>query len=440
MTAHDTLKSFALLSPCGFGNLGDAATMEATIQNIRRRIPEARIRGITQWPADTEARHGIPAFPLSRAGFKREWSETVPSSEPEASATSMPFARTFAFRVGAIVRALARLVMPRGWPWAIRTEIQQTAGAYRLLQSTDIVILSGGGQLDDLHGGPWLHPYALAKWAVLAKLTGTRFVVLSTGFGSLDSPVSRFFARLAWRLSDYTSYRDPGSKRLMQQAGFQRDDPVLPDLAFSLDVSGIDEPSHDAKVGRVCISPMVYLDPERWPVGDVSAHSKYLSSLTDVAEQLLKSNVELVLIASDGPDKHTVERLQDGLRQRLGDSYLDKVHTPPVDTVDDFLQQAVRCEFLIASRLHGVVLSHLVGTPAIALSYDRKVKEHMHAIGQMRYCIDIEDLDADRVLEAARKLKANFTTERLCIRQKREEFKLLLDGQYDAVLRKDPTN
>ena len=389
MTAHENAKSFALLSPCGFGNLGDAATMEATIQNIRRRVPDARIQGITQWPADTESRHGIPTFPLSRAGFKREWAETVPSSETEASPVLETSTRTMGFRIGAVIRALARLVMPRGWPWAIRTEVQQTAGAYRLLQSTDMVILSGGGQLDDFHGGPWMHPYALAKWAVLAKLTGTRFVVLSTGFGSLDSPLSRFFARLAWRLSDYRSYRDPGSKRLMHQAGFRRDDPVLPDLAFSLDVSSIGElPNDAAKVGRVCISPMVYLDPERWPVGDVSVHSKYLASLADIAEQLLRSNVELVLIASDGPDKHTVERLRDSLRQRLGDSYLDKIHTPPVDTVNDFLQQAVRCEFLIASRLHGVVLSHLVGTPAIALSYDRKVKEHMNAIDQMRYCVE----------------------------------------------------
>jgi polysaccharide pyruvyl transferase WcaK-like protein len=298
-----------------------------------------------------------------------------------------------------------------------------------------MVILSGGGQLDDFHGGPWMYPYALAKWAVLSKLSGTRFVVLSTGFGSLDSPVSRLFARLAWRLSDYRSYRDPGSKRLMNETGFRRDDPVFPDLAFSLDVSSTDEfPIEAPKVERVCISPMVYLDPERWPVGDVSVHSKYLSSLADIAEQLLRSDVELVLIASDGPDKHTVERLRDSLRQRLGDSYLDKIHTPPVDTVDDFLQQVVRCEFLIASRLHGVVLSHLVGTPAIALSYDRKVNEHMRAIDQMRYCVDIEDCDADRVLEVVRTLMANIATERLFIRRKGEQFKVLLDGQYDAVL------
>ena len=47
---------------------------------------------------------------------------------------------------------------------------------------------------------------------------------------------------------------------------------------------------------------------------------------------------------------------------------------------------------------------------------------------------NIEDFDADRVLELVRTLKANIATERLSIRQKGDELKMLLDGQYDAVL------
>jgi polysaccharide pyruvyl transferase WcaK-like protein len=443
MNARDNLNSFALLSPCGFGNLGDAATMEATIQNIRRRIPDATIRGITLWPEDTRARHGIVTFPLSRASFKQAWLETpdesdasTPSAPPPT--TEIPRANTSkrgaGLGIGALLRAVARMVLPKGWPWAIRTEMQQTVGAYRLLQSTDMVILSGGGQLDDFHGGPWKQPYALAKWAVLAKLTGTGFVVLSTGFGSLDSLVSRVFARLAWHLSDYRSYRDPGSRKLMREAGFRRDDPVFPDLAFSLNISGLEEPRDEAKAGRVCISPMVYLDPERWPTGDGLAHTNYLSNLADFAERLIDSGVEVVLIASDGPDKHTVKRLRDSIRERLGDRFVEEVHTPTVDSVDDFLRQAARCEFLIASRLHGIVLSHLTGTPAIALSYDRKVREHMQVIDQMRYCLDVDDFDADRLMDAAQALKANLAAERSAIREKREQFRSLLEGQYDAVL------
>jgi polysaccharide pyruvyl transferase WcaK-like protein len=382
---------------------------------------------------------------LSRAAFKQAWTE--PSPEPpaegafepetsmnEASQGPATGARGIRIRVGAIIRSIARLLLPKGWPWAIRTEVQQTLGAYRLLQSTDMVILSGGGQLDGLHGGPWKHPYALAKWAVLAKLTGTRFVGLSIGFGSLDSFASRFFARLAWRLSDYRSYRDPGSKELMDQIGFRRDDPVFPDLAFSLDVSSIRVASADDRRKRVCISPMVYSDPERWPTGDVSVHSRYLSALTDVAEQLIRSDFELVLVASDGPDKHTVERLRDGLSKRIDQPLFDKIEVPVVDTVDEFLEQAARCEILIATRLHGVVLSHLVGTPALAISYDRKVEEHMRVIGQSQYCIDVADFDPDRALKRVHDLMANAEEERLSILRKGQEFRKRLDRQYDRVL------
>jgi polysaccharide pyruvyl transferase WcaK-like protein len=223
----------------------------------------------------------------------------------------------------------------------------------------------------------------------------------------------------------------------MGLAGFDRDDPVFPDLAFSLEISEIDLLAETPpKSGRVGISPMVYCDPERWPVGNWEVHSRYLANLADVAERLIASNVEVVLISSDGPDKHTVKELERRIRQRVGGARLDKVHLPNTDTVNDFLRQAAGCEFVIASRLHGVILSHLVGTPVIALSYDRKVREHMNAIGQSGYCLNIDDFDADRLLGLVRTLRVNLANERASIRQKGKEFRSILGRQYDTVLQK----
>src|SRR5438876_3884240 len=55
-----------IFSPMGTGNLGDEATVAAVIQSIKRRFPAAQIYGICYNPADTQARHNIPAFPASR--------------------------------------------------------------------------------------------------------------------------------------------------------------------------------------------------------------------------------------------------------------------------------------------------------------------------------------------------------------------------------------
>src|SRR5690606_39210187 len=118
----------------------------------------------------------------------------------------------------------------------IRREIEHVRGAVALLKKVDTLVVSGGGQLDDYWGGPWGHPYALAKWTLLARLMRRRVVVLSVGFGTLESRMSRLLTRIALRWAHYRSYRDEGSRRLMRAAVFRPADadPVLPDLAFSL--------------------------------------------------------------------------------------------------------------------------------------------------------------------------------------------------------------
>ena len=112
----------------------------------------------------------------------------------------------------------ARFLLPRGWPWIIRrelghirTELSHIIGGYRFLKDVDVLIISGGGQLQDIWGGPWGHPYAMLKWTLLARLRGAKPIFLSIGFSGLDARLSRFFTRKSLSLAAYRSYRDPGS-------------------------------------------------------------------------------------------------------------------------------------------------------------------------------------------------------------------------------------
>jgi hypothetical protein len=53
-----------LLDHMGYGNLGDAATQDVVIANIRKRIPNAELVGFSLIPSDTLQRHGIPSYPI----------------------------------------------------------------------------------------------------------------------------------------------------------------------------------------------------------------------------------------------------------------------------------------------------------------------------------------------------------------------------------------
>jgi len=118
----------------------------------------------------------------------------------------------------------------------------------------------------------------------------------------------------------------------------------------------------------------------------------------------------------------------------MGAKSLGSLQLPPVETVDDFLYQVSLSEFLIAGRLHGVLLSHLVAPPAIAFPYDRKVRAHMQAMGQTDDCLNIDDFNPDGVLQASEALQARMSDERLMIHDKNEGFRRLLDAQYDSAL------
>ena len=59
-------RRIGLLHHVGGGNLGDDATQDAVMQNIRDRWPDAVLIGLSMNPADTEKRHGIPSYAIRR--------------------------------------------------------------------------------------------------------------------------------------------------------------------------------------------------------------------------------------------------------------------------------------------------------------------------------------------------------------------------------------
>jgi polysaccharide pyruvyl transferase WcaK-like protein len=57
-------KTIGLLDHLGGGNLGDDATLQAVMQNIKSRWPDAEIVGLSMNPDDTQRKHGIAAYPI----------------------------------------------------------------------------------------------------------------------------------------------------------------------------------------------------------------------------------------------------------------------------------------------------------------------------------------------------------------------------------------
>ena len=432
--------TFALVSPCGYGNLGDAAIQDAMIANIRMRYPDARILGITLNPPDTEGRHGITTFPI-RAGERHKRAGAYPTAEKASAMKQAPVSGKGLTGAGLswiyrIVRTIARSVLPESVRARLRTmceEGQHLAAAFQWLRAVDTLIFSGGGQLDDSWGGPSGHPWALIKWTLLAKLRNARVLILSVGYGSLESWWSRRFVRLALSMADYRSYRDAGSRDLMRRAGFAGVDPVVPDLAYSRP-SEYQRGPIGGSIRTVGICPMAYCDPRGWFKHDRRAYESYLERLAQVAVWLIQTQRRLVFFVSGGADHRVADEVIARVSSRVAPSQHAQMRLAPVVTVDGFLEQAAAVDVVVGSRLHALLLSHLAGTPTIAISYERKVDALMAEMEQDAYALSIDALtlpDFRRVFEA---LEGAWQTARDRLRAKRTEYRGLLQRQYDLVL------
>ena len=431
----------ALLTPYTGGNLGDAAIQEAAIQNVRTRYPDARLCLVSILPKLTAGLHDVPSFPLGRRGqWPDEPASATNASDDAAGRTSQAAQRGVFGRVKVAVKAFRPMysILKRAHDklWPVYDELVHIRRVYRFLKSVDLVLVSGGGQLDEYWGGPWGHPYALFKWGLLAKITSSRFVVLSVGTCALESKVSAFFIRNALRLASYRSYRDQTSKELLKDIAFTRDDEVYPDLAFSYSNNEVFEPSAAERTGKIVgVSPIAYLASRGWPDEDSSVFDPYFDSLIVLVHALIQRGYSVVLFSSDGPDREIVNDMVETLTKGNNLGATGRLKHPPTLTLPDLLEQLRKVDYVVASRLHGVIVSHRFCLPVLAISYDRKVDTYMADVGLSQYCMDIHTVRSESLIEAFETMVAKSDSIRSTLSQVNNRYARDLQRQYDVVLK-----
>jgi polysaccharide pyruvyl transferase WcaK-like protein len=293
--------------------------------------------------------------------------------------------------------------------------------------------------MDEFWGGTWGQPWSLLKWSVLSRVYRVPFLFVSVGKGYLERPASRFFVRVALKLAAYRSYRDPDAKITAQQLSGASSDPEFPDLAFSYPAPAIhkrpvvDPRNHQLIIG---FSPIAYCDPRVWPVSDERRYATYLRRLAEIVKWLLNQGHRLFFFATDSPDLGTIKDLLaqiDDIPRKGSDAILT-LPGPVEQSIDGHLEGIAQADLIVASRLHGVILSHLVAIPALAISYDPKVEAQMRIAKEEAYCLDIDDLALDRFIERFEALNAARVRESAHLRSLARLFSQQLDPQYDHIL------
>ncbi|MGA9061093.1 MAG: polysaccharide pyruvyl transferase family protein [Terracidiphilus sp.] len=420
-----------LISPCS-GNLGNAAILSSMIANLRSRIPDVEIVGITLSPDDTHRRHGIESFPITGITHGRYHLVPSPVSPDQLTKADRPFL--------GIKEKLKRIGWLRGLVRTARTARSELAHIYRsgrLVRSLDRVIVTGGGALDDFWGGPWGHPWTLFKFAALSRIFRVPFLFVSVGKCSLDHRLSRRFVVCALRFAQYRSYRDHESQAEVEATFPGLGGAVWPDLAYGYCCP--DQPlqrrqtSHDEpKV--IAVSPIAFCDPRMWPVNDIRRYSRYINQLAKFLMRAIGDEQRLILFATDGPDSDTINDLMGILAAESVDtSRVEILPGPPEQTTEMLLRNISDADVVIASRLHAVILSHVIAIPVVAISYDRKVDVHMSEIGQSEYCMNIDEFTAETLAERLAVLRDARELESARLRRAVRHYREQADAQFDLL-------
>jgi polysaccharide pyruvyl transferase WcaK-like protein len=393
-TTGKTLK-IGLLDHMGYGNLGDAATQDVAIANIKKRLPEAQLIGFSFVPADTTMRHGIPCYPI-RSWYPRPATTENLAADPGRAKLKL----TSALKGIPFVYSCAKLILD------FVREVLFCVQSYRAVRRLDLLIISGGGQLSDLWRGPWSHPFAIFKFCLLTKVAGKKLYFLNVGAGPLDHRLSRLFAKYAVQLADYRSFRDDESQKLVRSLGVKGKTLVYPDLAYGLEVEELQNSSTSSSSMRVVgINPIGFCDPRNWPRKDRAVYHDYLEKTTRLSVWLLEQGYKLRMFTTEvSLDKHAMEDLRTQLCARLTPELFNQIFWGASESVRDVLQEMSEFDFVVTSKYHGIVFSHVLRKPVISLSYGRKMDFAMQAAGQGRFNANIERFDLDWFTKAFRSL------------------------------------
>lgn len=383
-------KAVGLLGPYGFGNLGDAAIQDAHMNLLASFCRDLRFIGISMNPADTEKRHGIASVAYDVAAYKSQVlhrpGRVFSALERclQALSGSRMLARIANALIWRIRSARAKIIDFRHWIYVVRQ-----------MRQLDALIISGGGQLDEAWGGPSRHPYSLYKWCRVAKFFSKRVAFVSVGVGQVRSPEAAEYLRQALEIANYVSFRDEGSRDIVEERILRKDMLVVPDIAFGYSVQRKSGPVAGEGTQRVAIGPIPYFDdrPGSWSNRDAAVYSDYLERLESFCRRLLDDGFRLSFVVGNIDADN---RVLNDLDQRLamqGPGRAGGWETPEIATVADLIEVLAEADAVVTSRFHGAVLSSLLHKPILAISYERKIRQLMDDLSQTRYCCNIDDFD-----------------------------------------------
>lgn len=334
-------------------NLGDLAIITATVDALRREIPDARIIMLSDDPAHTESLY-----------------EGVTAER---------------FSISAYVRAV---------------------------RDADLVVLGGGTLFTDATS---MAVPVNTSAAILARLFRTPVALYGVASGRMRAS-SRLLVRGALKGTRLACLRDPESVEELTPLA-PKDLPLesTGDVAFSLRVPApapertnrvVIAPRRVFHYGNTLLPFAIRKRLGLLPAGYFEKLDRFKSLLAEVADHLVETHgfdvVFLPMYSAIGPAEGATGYLKKEFSSR-DDQVCREVHERMrngasahvfvSDRPRDVLSLIAGSRMLVGVPLHSLILAHVAETPFVGLAYQGKVARFMRDAGLERFIIPVDSMD-----------------------------------------------
>ena len=378
-----------------YENLGDTAIQNVVMGSLRARRSNIAFVGLSHDGTEVAKTFGIAGFSSSGDGCLVTPCDDARLLDQKVARLGERIKASEDRRFVGPLRALLRKILPpivRSFLANVIQTCQRLRKIDREMQKLDVLIISGGGQIDDFYGGPWRQPFRMFSWCFAAWTRKKPIGVLGVGVDELQSRLSAWFVIRALRMARYRTFRDSGSLNILRNMGMKASGLIIPDPAFAF-YGHFKETGMAVRGSRTRFAAISPISKRAYPGMSDADYSAYLRLLSSVAEALLRKGLDVRFVCSqiemDPPAVSDVIALMDTI---------DRVSVAEVNAVDEFLLAVNEAEIVIASRLHGLILSMVAGTPIIAIASTRKVKQLMMDVKLEYYCCDQKSVKKEELL------------------------------------------
>lgn len=347
-------------------NNGDRALLEATIQIVRKMLPNSEITVSAYVPEKIQD----PRFSVVGWALGNGKKESL-----KLKLSSIGLFRT-------MFRKHYELLCNREY--------------LRAVEESDLVLISGGHHLTDILSNRGYYKLSANFYIPIALKKKT--VLLPQSIGPAHNKGIITSIKYILQNSYSVAYRDKSSEQFIKSLNIDIDSRYVPDLVYSL--QPFDNCSRDLKTVGIALYHS-YAGENREKILPFT-----IKNLTLEIDDLLSKGYSVKIIPMDSGDEEYSKKIYETLKSDVKKDGF--VIADRGSQIMDIVNQFATVSFCLAYKTHSTVFSMICNTPLVAVAYHPKSTEFMKKVGLQDYAINDTDASYENLRKAVSKIEANY--------------------------------